>query len=395
MGVKLIFYCEIASRILGCYKHYMLRTFQIGDAVPHFQCRSSNNALFHFNTAAGRYMVLSFFGTSSEADSAAVIQHIYTHKSERYNDADLCFFGVTIDPQDEQKIQQRVPGLRLFYDFEGAVSRQCRAILNPEAANSEIKYRPFTLVLDPLLRVIANIPIKPAAEHNAQLEVVLSNLHPLESYSGVKMHAPVLILPRVFEPEFCKMLIGKYEASGGYESGFMREKDGKTVGIYDNNFKRRRDYMVEEQELILAIQTRIAGKLLPEIKRAFQYDVTRMERYLVACYDSETGGFFRPHRDNTTKGTAHRRFAVTINLNREEYEGGNLRFPEFGPAHYTAPTGGAVVFSCSLLHEATPVTKGTRYAFLPFLYDDAAAKIRDANQAFLTGENYNLNEAAM
>ena len=117
-----------------------------------------------------------------------------------------------------------------------------------------------------------------------------------------------------------------------------------------------------------------------------------MERYLVACYESEKGGFFRPHRDSTTKGTAHRRFAVTINLNAEEFEGGNLRFPEFGSATYRAPTGGAVVFSCSVLHEATPVTKGTRFAFLPFLYDDEAAKIRGENAGFLTGENINLNQ---
>jgi predicted 2-oxoglutarate/Fe(II)-dependent dioxygenase YbiX len=92
---------------------------------------------------------------------------------------------------------------------------------------------------------------------------------------------------------------------------------------------------------------------------------------------------FRPHRDNTTKGTAHRRFACTINLNAEDYDGGNLRFPEFGPNEYRAPTGGAVVFSCSLLHEARPVTRGRRYAFLPFFYDDAGARIREANLAFV------------
>jgi hypothetical protein len=44
------------------------------------------------------------------------------------------------------------------------------------------------------------------------------------------------------------------------------------------------------------------------------------------------------------------------------------------------------VFSCSLLHQALPVTKGKRYAFLPFLYDDAAAKVREANNAYL-GDN--------
>ena len=72
-----------------------------------------------------------------------------------------------------------------------------------------------------------------------------------------------------------------------------------------------------------------------------------------------------PHRDNTTRGTAHRRFAVTINLNDGPWEGGDLRFPEYGPQTYRAPTGGAVVFSCSLLHECTPVTRGERYCFLP------------------------------
>jgi hypothetical protein len=42
-----------------------------------------------------------------------------------------------------------------------------------------------------------------------------------------------------------------------------------------------------------------------------------------------------------------------------------------------------VVFSCSLLHQALPVTKGERFAFLPFLYDDAAAKIREENLKYL------------
>ena len=119
------------------------------------------------------------------------------------------------------------------------------------------------------------------------------------------------------------------------------------------------------------------------MRKAFQFDPTRIERYIVACYDGTDGGFFRAHRDNTTLATAHRRFAVTINLNAGDYEGGDLNFPEFGSRAYRALTGGAIVFSCSLLHEATPVTQGTRYAFLPFLYDDAAAKLREANNPHL------------
>jgi predicted 2-oxoglutarate/Fe(II)-dependent dioxygenase YbiX len=163
----------------------------------------------------------------------------------------------------------------------------------------------------------------------------------------------------------------------------MRDVDGMTKLLLDYSHKRRDDYHIKDLDLQAALRLRVQRRLVPEIAKAFQFHVTRMERYIVSCYDAETSGHFRPHRDNTTKGTAHRRFAVTINLNAEDYEGGDLRFPEYGPRSYRAPTGGAVVFACSLLHEALPVTKGKRYAFLPFLYDDAAAKLREDNLKFL------------
>jgi predicted 2-oxoglutarate/Fe(II)-dependent dioxygenase YbiX len=73
---------------------------------------------------------------------------------------------------------------------------------------------------------------------------------------------------------------------------------------------------------------------------------------------------------------------VSINLS-DDHVGGDLRFPEFGDRTYRPPLGGAVVFSCSLLHEATAVTGGRRFAFLPFLYDEDGARIREANNQFL------------
>jgi predicted 2-oxoglutarate/Fe(II)-dependent dioxygenase YbiX len=117
---------------------------------------------------------------------------------------------------------------------------------------------------------------------------------------------------------------------------------------------------------------------LPEIQKAFGFAVTRVERWTVACYAANEGGHFAAHRDNGTPGTAHRKFACSINLNGD-FEGGDLRFPEFGWRRYRPPVGGAVVFGCALLHEVTPVTRGVRYAYLPFFYDDEGAKIRAAN----------------
>jgi predicted 2-oxoglutarate/Fe(II)-dependent dioxygenase YbiX len=126
----------------------------------------------------------------------------------------------------------------------------------------------------------------------------------------------------------------------------------------------------------------VQRRIVPEIQKIHQFTATRMERYLVGCYRAGDQGHFEPHRDNTTKGTAHRRFAVSINLNAD-YDGGELGFPEYGPQLFKPPVGGAVVFSCSMLHRATTVTRGDRYAFLPFLYDEAAAKLREENLKFV------------
>ena len=153
----------------------------------------------------------------------------------------------------------------------------------------------------------------------------------------------------MFEPEFCRHLIGLYEQHGGEESGFMREIDGKTVAAHDPNHKRRKDYTIDDPNLIRQMQRRIIRRINPEIEKVHFFKPTRMERYIVSCYAAEDGGHFRAHRDNTTKGTAHRRFAVSINLN-DDFEGGEVSFPEYGPRSYKAPPGGAVVFSCSLLH---------------------------------------------
>ena len=378
------------------------KIWRAGDPAPDFTIRSSNSARFHFNTAAGRYIVLCFFGSARRETGFRAQQHLARHTAF-FNDGVATFFGVSIDPADEAeaRVRERVPGFRYFWDFDRVVSARYGALDGETAAPEKAledaleSYRGFTLVLDPMQRVLAHVPHD--AAHDEAVDALLKRLPPPGLHSGMEVPAPILVLPRVFEPDFCRHLIGLYESDGGKESGFMRQIDGKTVGVYDDTYKRRSDFafdfLPQLEPVRAAIRARIHARLVPAIQRAFQFNVTRMERYIVACYEGERHGFFTAHRDNTTSGTAHRRFACTINLNTEDYDGGDLRFPEFGPRTYRAPTGGAVVFSCSLLHEATPVTRGRRYACLPFLYDEAAARIRQANAAALTGENINMNAA--
>lgn len=65
---------------------------------------------------------------------------------------------------------------------------------------------------------------------------------------------------------------------------------------------------------------------------------------------------------------------MSVNLN-SDFEGGEVGFPEYGPRRYRPPLGCALVFSCSLLHSVSAVTRGNRYAFLPFLHDEAAQQV--------------------
>ncbi len=355
----------------------------IGDPAPWFEARSPERPDFHLSQAAGRYVVLCFFGSAGRPDVRTMLEAIRA-ETAMFNDGFAAFFAVSCDPADEaeNRITQRLPGFHVFWDPDGKIPALYGLIAEKDGKKI---MRRASLVLDSLLRLIAFVPISDIKTHARQLIETIASLPPLPEAGMANPPAPVLVLPRIFEPEFCKILIGLYHKGESIDSGFMSTdfRTGKTVFNLDHGFKKRRDVHIQDDLVRQQINARLIKRLVPEVKKAFQFEATYIERYIVARYDSGDGGFFRPHRDNTTKGTAHRRFAVTINLNAEEYEGGNLRFPEFDRRTYRAPTGGAVVFSCSLLHEAMPVTKGTRYAFLPFLYDEAAAKLREENLPFL------------
>jgi peroxiredoxin/predicted 2-oxoglutarate/Fe(II)-dependent dioxygenase YbiX len=350
------------------------RNLQIGDPAPWFRQRSATQPIYNFDTVAGRYIVLCFFASADDARTQAALTAV-NQATDLFDDEHASFFGVSNNRADEGRLTERYPGYRYLLDFDGAVAQ-----LYGAKAEDEGLVRRLWFVLDPSLRIIFAAPFD-TTPAEAVIDFV-KRLPPPGRHGGVEAMPPVLQLANVFEPELCSQLVALYQTQGGEESGFMREKDGKTILVTDASHKRRRDCMVEDTALIAALQERVRRRIVPEIAKAHQFQVTRMERYLIGCYTADDGGHFRPHRDNTTKGTAHRRFAVSINLNAD-FEGGELCFPEFGPRTFKPPPGAAVVFSCSLLHAVTKVTRGERYAFLPFLYDDAAAEIRQRNNAFL------------
>ncbi|KQN26949.1 hypothetical protein ASE86_09240 [Sphingomonas sp. Leaf33] len=350
------------------------RLLDRGDFAPFFKAPILDGRPdWSFGAAAGVPVVLFFMGSAAIPIVAQALATLLA-RHERFDDIGARLFGVTCDPADvaDRRIAQRMPGIRHFLDYDRTIST-----LYGAALPGSDRYQPHILVLDRTLQVFARISIDAAADVFAALDRLSGR--PAQDW------APVLTVPDILEEDVCAALIDVYDRQGGTESGFMREVDGKTTLISDPTFKRRRDADIDDPRLRDALAIRLRTRLAPAIQRTFQFAATRIERYIVAAYDADEGGFFNAHRDNTTKGTAHRRFAVTINLN-DTYDGGDLRFPEFGERTYRAPKGGAVVFSCSLLHEATPMIRGRRYATLPFLYDEAAARVRRTNIAYLADQ---------
>ncbi len=340
------------------------RPLRDGEALPLIKAQSNRNPGFALGSLGGRYILvcaIADFEAESAKAALAAIPLGPINETPRLCAIFAAEPNAALDSFNSNRL--------VFTDAQAA---QTCGLFHPAQPAGR------WLLLDPTLRLITTFALTDAAKALAALAATP------DPNAGPAAHAPILVAPRILEPDFCAKLIAYYRQRGGQASGVtQQDASGRTFVALDDDFKRRNDCLIEDENLRQAVMQRIYWRLAPMIERAFMWRPTRMERYLIARYGAENGGFFKPHRDNSTHGTAHRRFAVTLNLNADEYEGGDLRFPEFGTQTYRAPTGGAVVFSCALLHEATPVTRGERYAFLPFLYDDAAAKVREANNKYL------------
>jgi predicted 2-oxoglutarate/Fe(II)-dependent dioxygenase YbiX len=196
----------------------------------------------------------------------------------------------------------------------------------------------------------------------------------------LQRQAPVLFIPRVLDAALCDGLIAHFEETGGTPSGTAYVAGDKALWKPDPSVKMRRDVYLEGGPWLDKVKDALVRRMLPEIQRCFNFQVTQHEVFKLIRYDAGAG-YFHAHRDNESRDTQHRRFAMTLNLNTGAYDGGELRFPEFGPDLYVPERGAAAIFSCSLLHEVTPVTRGNRYGLLGFFFSEREKMLQTEYQA--------------
>lgn len=351
-------------------------TISLGDHAPNFCLANTENDFTILKGLAGKPILLMFYASDQFPQCQEIALNMGNILSilEKFN---VKVLSITADLPNVRKNfaeQTKLP-FSFLSDPEYEVSN-AYGVVHCDPHTSQMVYHRTIFLLDVNLRVTHIYHVQDILTSLLELINDLQKIEKVEP-RVISMQAPVLLIPQVLPLDFCQELIDIWHQDNG-ESGFMKALGNKTVGYIDHSHKIRNDHFVQDKKLIGKIDNYIFARVLPEVEKAYNYSITRQENYRIAGYDGQVGGFFKAHRDNTTGGTAHRRWAMSLNLNSDEYEGGYLRFPEYSPHLYKPGTGDAVIFSCSLLHEATRVTKGFRFVLLNFFYGEKEAEARVA-----------------
>lgn len=328
----------------------------IGDPVAAFTQRANTpTGSYTFDMSGGRFNLLLFcrtFNTPMIADILDVIQS----NPPPVGPPNCSVFIVCSDTTSlpDSDLQKRYPHCIFLFDSDHKVHNLFGVPPNGP---------PQWVIVNPMLHVADRVP------HTRQIWPTLHSwLRQQQTVVlGMNCPAPALVLPHLLEPEFCNALMHYYQNHDAQPSPILfSDKDGNPQRVMAPDFKRRHDCFLRDKDLVNGLQSRVIRRAVPAIFKVFRFQASRMERLLISSYQSEYQGFFAPHRDNTVSSSSHRQFAISINLN-SDFDGGRLLFPEFSLQEFSAPAGGAIIFSCALLHAVTPVTQGTRYACLPFI----------------------------
>lgn len=345
-----------------------LPELSIGDRSPNFVLPKLDGKFYSFHERVRGNQTLLFLSSGLDQKTDSIITALGAARDD-FKDLATDVLAVVSGSVEEVAVSAAArdasePPFQIFADVKGKILQGFREILaDPGAA-------PFSLILDANQRVLMRIDAgSHANEYIAETLAFLRSISQPSNRYVIGNSAPVLLVPNVIEPDLCRSLIHRWQTMGHEEGTVQSVLDGREHEKVDFEGKRRLDHYIHDQALTKELGRRVVRRLAPEIEKAYRFEGFRLDPFLVGCYQAERQDFFRPHRDNLSPTNADRMFALSINLNSEEYDGGDLRFPEYGPHAYRPATGAALVFSCSLIHEALPVTKGRRFVLLNFMRD--------------------------
>jgi peroxiredoxin len=337
---------------------------EAGDPAPHISAldETGEPAFTNADLVTGRPLVLLFCPPDGDLPTATLTA--FRDRGGDFAALDVNIFAVSRLPIEDNRATHAALWLpfKLLTDATGDIFRSFGA----EGA-------PLAVILDPNHRIARILRADaPTDLADAALAYLRASFPPRGT--RVQAQAPILLLPRVLGETDCARLVGLFHRpvnlwpSDGFRSeGHTKEPGDFKVG-HAGAYGQLTEYVVRDPAVQQFLDQCFNRRVSREMRKAFQTRVSQREDYRIARYDSASGGVLYPHRDNATKETAHRRFTMTINLNAGDYEGGALRFREYGDHYYEVERGTAIVWSATLLHEVMPVTKGARFILGVHMY---------------------------
>lgn len=339
----------------------------IGDITPRFMLPTDRGDVFDLcaDNVAGRYIAIAFCPQGIPAARDQLLDFAGSHEALTRAGIHL----VVVSPEATDALGEHRLALDLPFPLLADPEQRLFAVCGIGAASAKMPMSVSTLLLRPNQHLLA---ILQGEHQSAQIMARVRDQRVQQSETGLGFQPPILMVPDVLNRDDCEQLIELYDnvdvpLIDSSELNTVDIEGDLKVTVADYDRLDRIDHYITSDDVKALLGHRLKTRLLPEVKKAFQYTVTGYEALRIGRYQGERGGQAHGHRDNSSPEVAHRRFAVSINLNAEDFDGGELRFPEFGPQQYQPATGAAVVFSCSLLHEALEVTRGCRYVLLLFL----------------------------
>ncbi len=350
----------------------------VGDYAPDFDALTPlGHRIRLFDDAfAGRPILLVFIGDLDRPPVAATFRELAQAEARIEKSGAHLVLVTSHTDGPRQRALAREQGLHapILGDCNGALFARY-GMVRGQDLDSAITARSFLITAHGQIHSITDHPRIPLEETMDALNDLTSSQTAENGEGWIPGHAPILIIPKALEADDCAALIAHFNTSDGFrvaKPGPGESGDYK-FPVSDYNRQDRIDHVIQDQALLARLDKRINDRILPQIAKAFAFQVTRRETLHIARYAGPRQGIEIGHRDNQHPATQYRRFALSIALN-DDYEGGGLVFREFSDQGYRGEPGTAFIFSSSLLHEIEETTQGVRYNLISHFFNDASAQ---------------------
>jgi peroxiredoxin len=308
-----------------------------GDRAPNFALldHRGKHSMFYERTR-GRLNVILLPGASRDPRAPAVLQ-AFADRAQQLAAANIDLFAIAL--ADPQTVRAAELPFHLWSDPEGKVRRAYLDALGLDVkggAGDEA----LALLLDANQRLLA---VQRGAEL-AERVLAFYRARPAPPAPRVRAAvAPVLLIPGLIDLAMCRALAALAE---GARPGGQEVADPRLVG---------------------PLRRVIGRRVAPELLRAFSFAGISFDGLHLHRRDAGPGERIAARREAAVPGHVERRFILSIDLDAEGYVGGAMNFPEYGSDLYRAGTGGGTVFSCSLIADVQPVTRGRRLELRSYL----------------------------